>query len=242
MHRPLAQPRRATMISRSTPTPRRNPTTRPDPSLPGPVPADEIDLGPLRQPVRRDHGDRAGQVGRRRSRTRRRSTPAPTPAGVEDDRRRRDTGRGCRACPQRWVNSIIVDPDNADHAYVAFSGFREGDDAANVWETHDGGATWANISQNLPNGPVEMIEYDARHDVLFAATDVGVFDHKDGDATGTRSASGCRTVPVLDVKLSGDGKTCSRRRSGARLEAPLSTDATDGGGAGAAAPCRRRWR
>ena len=73
-------------------------------------------------------------------------------------------------------------PADANHVYAAFSGYREGDDAANVYETHDGGATWANISQNLPNGPVEMITYDAAHDVLYAATDVGVFDHKDGDS------------------------------------------------------------
>ena len=83
--------------------------------------------------------------------------------------------------PTRWVNTIIADPDNPNHAYIAFSGFRQGDDAANVWETQDGGATWVNISHNMPNGPIEMLEYDPKGNVLFAATDVGVFDRKDGD-------------------------------------------------------------
>ena len=100
------------------------------------------------------------------------------------------------------MNAIVVDPADANHVYAAFSGYREGDDAANVYETHDGGATWANISQNLPNGPVEMITYDAAHDVLFAATDVGVFDHKDGDSAWYKISVGLPNVPVLDVKLS----------------------------------------
>ena len=54
--------------------------------------------------------------------------------------------------PERWVNAIVVDPDDANHVYIAFSGYRQGDDAANVWETNDGGATWANISSTCPTG------------------------------------------------------------------------------------------
>jgi hypothetical protein len=135
------------------------------------------------------------------------------------------------------VNAIVVDPSDKNHVYAAFSGYREGDEAANVYESHDGGATWANISQNLPNGPVEMITYDAAHDVLYAATDVGVFDHKDGDTSWYKISVGLPNEPVLDVKLSGDGKyvfAATFGRSVWRL--PLSTDVTDGGGPGGAVP------
>ena len=59
----------------------------------------------------------------------------------------------------------------------------------------------------MPNGPVEMIEYDAEGNVLFAATDVGVFDHKDGDSAWYKISVGLPQVPMIDVKLSGDGKT-----------------------------------
>ena len=135
--------------------------------------------------------------------------------------------------PQRWVNAIIADPDNANHAYIAFSGFRQGDDAANVWETNDGGASWHNISQNMPNGPVEMIEYDPKGDVLFAATDVGVFDHKDGDSAWYKISVGLPNVPMMDVKLSGDGKELFVATFGRSVfKLPLSVDATDGGGVG----------
>ena len=135
------------------------------------------------------------------------------------------------------MNAIVVDPADENHVYAAFSGYREGDDAANVYESHDGGATWANISQNLPNGPVEMITYDAAHDVLYAATDVGVFDHKDGDSAWYKISVGLPEVPVLDVKLSGDGKYVFAATFGRSVwKLPLFTDATDGGGAGGAVP------
>ena len=135
--------------------------------------------------------------------------------------------------PTRWVNKIIADPDDANHAYIAFSGFRQGDDAANVWETRDGGTTWQNISSNLPNGPVENMDYDSVGNVLFAATDVGVFDHKDGDAYWYKISVGLPDVPMTDVRLSGDHKTLYVATFGrSTFKLNLSTDATDGGGCG----------
>jgi photosystem II stability/assembly factor-like uncharacterized protein len=109
--------------------------------------------------------------------------------------------------PQRWVNAIVVDPTDANHVYVAFSGYREGDDAANVYQTTDGGATWQNISGNLPNAPVEMITYDQPNNQLYAATDFGVFYLKNGKKNWARLGAGLPNTPVLDVKLSGDGHT-----------------------------------
>ena len=46
----------------------------------------------------------------------------------------------------------VADPDNANHAYIAFSGFRQGDDAANVWETKDGGASWSRVKMGVEPG------------------------------------------------------------------------------------------
>jgi photosystem II stability/assembly factor-like uncharacterized protein len=114
------------------------------------------------------------------------------------------TGNGL---PQRWVNAIVVDPTDANHVYAAFSGYREGNDAGNVFETTDGGATWQNISGNLPNAPVEMITYDKTSNQLYAATDFGVFYLKNGKKNWARLGAGLPNTPVLDVKLSGDGHT-----------------------------------
>ena len=209
-----------------------------DISLPGRVPADEDDLGPF-------YANEYATI----------STIAPAKSattvpyaqtiyvGTDTGRVWKTTDAGAHwtrltgGLPTRWVNAVVVDPADENHVYAAFSGYREGNDAANVYETHDGGTTWANISQNLPNGPVEMITYDAAHDVLYAATDVGVFDHKDGDAAWYKISVGLPNVPVLDVKLSGDGKYVFAATFGRSVwKLPLFTDATDGGGTGGAVP------
>ncbi|MCW2876572.1 MAG: glycosyl hydrolase repeat-containing protein [Sphaerisporangium sp.] len=114
------------------------------------------------------------------------------------------TGKGL---PQRWVNAIVVDPTDAGHVYVAFSGYREGYDAANVWETTDGGSSWHNISGKLPNAPVEMIVYDQPHDQLYAATDFGVFYDKNGKKNWKTLGTGLPNTPVLDIKITGDDQS-----------------------------------
>jgi hypothetical protein len=210
------------------------PTNPSDPTdaLPGPVPAEEVDIGL--------YTNLYGAVTAMAPAKSQTPVPYATTiyAGTDTGLVWKTSDAGAtwtrmQGLPQRWVNAIIADPDNANHAYIAFSGFRQDDDAANVWETTNGGSTWTNISQNMPNGPVEMIEYDAAHDVLFAATDVGVFDHKDGDSSWYKISVGLPNVPVMDVKLSGDGKALFVATFGrSQWKLPLSVDATDGGGAG----------
>jgi hypothetical protein len=109
--------------------------------------------------------------------------------------------------PTRWVTAIVVDPTDADHVFVSFSSYKEGDRAANVWESTDGGATWQNVSGNLPNAPVETVAYDQSHDQLYAATGYGVFYLKNGKKNWARLGTGLPNCPVFDVKLSGDAST-----------------------------------
>ena len=172
--------------------------------LTGPVPADENDLGPF-------YSNEYATI----------SWIAPAKTDSNTIYVGTDTGRVWKTAdlganwteltgnglPQRWVNAIVVDPTDANHVYAAFSGYREGDTAANIFETTDGGASWQNISGNLPNGPVEMITYDQSHHQLYAATDFGVFYLKNGKKNWSRLGSGLPNTPVLDLKLSGDGNT-----------------------------------
>jgi hypothetical protein len=109
--------------------------------------------------------------------------------------------------PQRWVNSVVVDPKSADHVWVALSGFREGSAAASVFETRNGGRTWSDASGNLPNAPVEMLTYDPVRNRLYAATDFGAYTVKASARNWTQIATGLPQTSVLDVKVSGDGAT-----------------------------------
>jgi photosystem II stability/assembly factor-like uncharacterized protein len=100
--------------------------------------------------------------------------------------------------PGTWVTSVAVDPDDAAVAYAAFSGFRDGADTPHVVRTTDGGATWENISGDLPDAPVN--DLIVVRDSLVAATDVGVFLSSDGGATWLRVGANLPTVPVIDVR------------------------------------------
>jgi hypothetical protein len=106
-----------------------------------------------------------------------------------------------KGLPTRWVTRVAVDPDDSKTAWVTFSGFRNGEDAAHVFLTTDGGETWQNVSGNLPNAPVNDIVIDKARDTVYVGTDVGLFhlknDKKNWGAVGT----GLPLAPVLDIRL-----------------------------------------
>jgi photosystem II stability/assembly factor-like uncharacterized protein len=178
-------------------------------SLPGPVPADENDLGPFY----------ANEYATISAIAPAKTAPSTIYVGTDTGRLWKTTDLGAHwtrfsGLPERWVNSIVVDPTDPDHVFVAFSGFREGDDAANVWMTFDGGRTWSNISGRLPNAPVDMLAYDQPRHQLVAATDLGVFYLRDERKKRSgwpkhwlRLGTGLPNTPVLDLKLTGDGRS-----------------------------------
>jgi hypothetical protein len=108
--------------------------------------------------------------------------------------------------PTRWVNGIAVDPTNKDHAYVAFSGYREGDNAANIWETTNGGASWQNISGNLPNAPLDAVVLDKADNAVIVSGDLGVFflrqpPNLPTTTTWSRLGTNLPNTSVQDIKL-----------------------------------------
>lgn len=172
--------------------------------LTGPVPPDEVDHGPFYA------NEYATITWIAPAKTR----PNTIYLGTDTGRlwKTADLGRHWteftnKGLPVRWVNSIVVDPANAKHVFVAYSGYREGDLAANVWETTNGGASWTNISGRLPNAPVEMLRYDKPHNLLYAATDLGVFATRNGRHGWVRVGHGLPNTPVLDIRLTGNGRT-----------------------------------
>ena len=171
-------------------------------SLPGPVPPEQNDLGPFY----------ANEYATISSIAPAKTAPNTIYVGTDTGRVWKTTDLGANwtrltGLPDRWVNSLVVDPTDASHVFAAFSGYREGDHSANVWESTNGGGAWTNISTNLPNAPIEMLEYDQGRDLLYAATDFGVFYLLGANTSWTRLGTGLPNSPVLDVKLSGDKQT-----------------------------------
>jgi photosystem II stability/assembly factor-like uncharacterized protein len=75
--------------------------------------------------------------------------------------------------PGRWVSHVEIDPKHANVVYVTYSGFRAGVHTAYVFRSRDAGATWADISANLPQAPVNDLRVLGGR--LYLASDVGVF-------------------------------------------------------------------
>ncbi|HUP10709.1 MAG TPA: hypothetical protein VM187_00810, partial [Niastella sp.] len=72
-----------------------------------------------------------------------------------------------------YLSGIAVDPLDAQHIWISVSGYS----AANkVFESTDGGGTWTNITQNLPNVPANCIVAEPTMEKgVYVGTDLGVF-------------------------------------------------------------------
>jgi hypothetical protein len=133
-------------------------------------------------------------------------------AGTDDGRAwvTRDTGANwteiTAGLPTRWITHVAVDPADSRVAYLSVSGYRNGDPKAHVFRTANGGTTWADISGNLPDAPVNDLALDPRHPaVLYAATDVGVYTSSATGATWAPVGTGLPAVPVADVEATVSG-------------------------------------
>lgn len=103
--------------------------------------------------------------------------------------------------PDRWVTRVTVDPDDARTAWVAYSGFRtESETQPHVLMTTDGGASWEDISGNLPQAPVnDVVRHPQLRRWLYVGTDMGVFFTPNLGRTWLKVGSSFPLVPVTDI-------------------------------------------
>ncbi|HLJ97755.1 MAG TPA: DUF4214 domain-containing protein [Gemmataceae bacterium] len=107
--------------------------------------------------------------------------------------------------PGARVNGITVDPRDPKTAYVMLGGT-----GGHVFQTTDGGATWNDVSGNLPNLPAYSMVIDPRalpgapNGKIYVGTQVGVYVSVDNAATWTRAGNGMPNVPVKDLQISSD--------------------------------------
>ncbi|HZH98061.1 MAG TPA: hypothetical protein VEX38_03745, partial [Fimbriimonadaceae bacterium] len=109
-----------------------------------------------------------------------------------------DNNAGTNPLPNRYITRILIDPDNSNKVYVSTGGFT----SDNLYRTVDGGATWTDITGNLPDAPIRGI---ARHpnnpNWLYVGTEVGIFATEDGGATWSTTNDGPATVSVDEVNF-----------------------------------------
>ena len=104
--------------------------------------------------------------------------------------------------PNRWITHVEADPKDASTAYVTVSGFKWNEYQPHVLKTTNQGATWVDISSNLPQAPVNDIVADPSvSGTLYVATDVGVYVSNNGGGQWQPLGNGLPLVPVTDLRL-----------------------------------------
>ena len=89
--------------------------------------------------------------------------------------------------PNRYIAGLTVDNTNPAHAYAIFNGYSRrfvpGAGVGHVFETWNGGASWTDISGNLPDIASDALVISSGK--LALATDAGVFTAAEGQGAAT---------------------------------------------------------
>jgi photosystem II stability/assembly factor-like uncharacterized protein len=101
-----------------------------------------------------------------------------------------------------WVSRVVASEHNENRIYVTLNGYRWDDFKAYVYRSDDDGATWIDISANIPASPVNVIIEDPkREDMLYVGTDYGVYVSMDSGSSWHAFYGGLPHVAVHDLKV-----------------------------------------
>ena len=106
--------------------------------------------------------------------------------------------------PKRPVTQIAVDRSNYRIAYLSYSSFNASTPSrpGHVFRTLDGGQTWADISGNLPDAPVNSVILDPSFpNTLYVGTDVGPFVTYNGGVNWYALGTGFPIVAIWQLDL-----------------------------------------
>lgn len=102
-----------------------------------------------------------------------------------------------------YINDIQADLHDRDTVYVAVNNHKRGDFKPYLVKSTDRGATWTDISGDLPSrGSVYTIKQDYLNpELLFCGTEFGCFFSIDGGLKWVQLKSGIPTVAVRDIEI-----------------------------------------
>ncbi len=104
--------------------------------------------------------------------------------------------------PEYWVSRVEASHHDLGTAYVTYTGYRRDDFRPFVYKTTDFGASWTDITANLPDGPVNVIrEHHRNPDLLFVGTEFQVWVSINGGDSWTSMKLDMPTNPVHDMKI-----------------------------------------
>jgi hypothetical protein len=119
------------------------------------------------------------------------------------------------AQPNRVPSSVFVDPTNANHAIVTFSGYEANTPTTLghvfdvVYDPASHTAAWTNISSDIGDQPVNDAVIDTATGDLYVSTDFGVYRRVAGETGWIPAADGLPMAAVAGLTIA-DGKNGDR--------------------------------
>ncbi len=98
--------------------------------------------------------------------------------------------------PDAVLSHIAQDEDDQNNVWLTCSGYIATD---KVWYSDDGGDSWDNITDNLPNIPVRCITHDSG--TIYIGTAIGVYFRNESMSQWAYFGNGLPNVPVNDLKV-----------------------------------------
>ncbi len=110
--------------------------------------------------------------------------------------------KGARIPYDRWVTKVEPSAHDLETCYVTYSGYRTHNEGNSyIYVTRDFGKTWEDLSQGMMN-PVRDIEEDPDNpDVLYLATDYGLFITLDAGKNWVEMSSSAPDVLIIDLDI-----------------------------------------
>jgi photosystem II stability/assembly factor-like uncharacterized protein len=102
-----------------------------------------------------------------------------------------------------FVNDVKADLHDADTAYVCLDNHKNGDFSPYLVKTTDRGRTWTSIAGDLPDRHLvwRLVQDHVRRELLFAATELGIFFTIDGGDRWVRLEGGVPTISFRDLAI-----------------------------------------
>lgn len=129
--------------------------------------------------------------------------------------------------PYAWCTSIATNPTDDGTVYATYSGYVAD---KKVIKSTNYGQTWANVSGNLPNIPVECLVVNPHNlQNLIIGTDLGIFSSFDGGVSWAQDNSGLANVAVFDLDYRSSDNTIFAATHGRGMySAPLTITGVHG--------------
>lgn len=104
--------------------------------------------------------------------------------------------------PGKFTSRIVASAFDENTVYLSQNGKRDDDFTPYVWRSMDQGATWEDISANIPLGPVNVVREDPKNpNVLYVGTDVSAYVSIDGGASWDVLGEGLPSTFVSDIVI-----------------------------------------